>query len=295
MHLRMGARPFVARTQCEYAAMLLTRNQPGDAEKARELLDVALSTARTLGMQGLVEQALTWQHRLLPGLAPTPLVEKDQEGMSLGAAAAGNSSAMRRATQQEDNLFRQEGDYWTLAYQGAMCRLKDIKGLHYIALLLGAPGQPFHALDLVTILGAGQRGTADREAVHDLTATRPSDVGALLDAPAKAAYRRRLRELRDELTEAQRFRDPARATKVQTEIDFLTHELAAALGLGGRDRKASSVAERARSTVTKSIKAAMKKIHTSHPALGHHLATHIRTGTFCQYLPDPTQPLRWTL
>jgi hypothetical protein len=295
MHLRLGARPFVARTQCEYASMLLTRNQPGDAEKARELLDVALNTARALGMQGLMEKALTWQHRLLPGLAPTPLVEKAQEGMSPGAAAAGSSSAMRRATQQEDHLFRQEGDYWTLAYQGATCRLKAIKGLHYIALLLRAPGQPFHALDLVTILGAGQRGTADREAVHDLTATRPSDVGALLDAPAKAAYRRRLHELRDELTEAQRFHDPARATKAQTEIDFLTHELAAALGLGGRDRKASSVAERARSTVTKSIKAALKKIRASHPALGHHLATHIRTGTFCQYLPDPTQPLRWTL
>ena len=291
----MGARPFVARTQCEYAVMLLTRNQPGDTEKARELLDVALNTARALGMQGLVEKALTWQHRLLPRLAPTSLVEKDPQGMSPSAAAADSRSAVRRATQQEDNLFRQEGDYWTLAYQGVMCRLKDVKGLHYIALLLRAPGQPFHALDLATILGVGQRGTADQEAVHDLTATRPSDVGALLDAPAKADYRRRLRELRDELTEAQGFHDSARATKAQAEIDFLVHELAAALGLGGRDRKASSITERARSTVTKSIKAAIKKIHASHPALGHHLATHLKTGTFCQYLPDPTQPLRWTL
>ena len=141
----------------------------------------------------------------------------------------------------------------------------------------------------------GRRIPADQEAVHDLTTTRPSDVGPLLDAPAKVAYKRRLHELRDELEEAQRFHDLARATTAQAEIDFLTHELAAAFGLGGRDRKAGSLTERARSTVTKPIKSAGQKIRGHHPALGHHLATHIKTGTFCQYLPDPTQPLRWTL
>ena len=133
MHLQMGARPFVARTQCEYAVLPLTRNQPGDTEKARELLDVALNTARALGMQGLVEKALTWQHRFAARAGAASLVEKDHQGMSPSAATADSRSAVRRATQQEDNLFRQEGDYWTLAYQGVMCRLKDVKGLHYIA------------------------------------------------------------------------------------------------------------------------------------------------------------------
>src|SRR5215470_12862351 len=36
----------------------------------------------------------------------------------------------------DDAVFRQEGDYWTLAYQGSVCRLKDLKGLHYLAFLL---------------------------------------------------------------------------------------------------------------------------------------------------------------
>src|SRR5262245_39284377 len=40
-----------------------------------------------------------------------------------------------------DTVFRQEGDYWTLAYQGSVCRLKDLKGLHYLAFLLARPGQ----------------------------------------------------------------------------------------------------------------------------------------------------------
>jgi hypothetical protein len=34
MHQRMGARPFIARTQYAYAAMLVTRSAPGDAAPA---------------------------------------------------------------------------------------------------------------------------------------------------------------------------------------------------------------------------------------------------------------------
>lgn len=122
-----------------------------------------------------------------------------------------------------------------------------------------------------------------------------NDAGALLDARAKAAYRTRLNELQDELEEAQRFNDPGRAAKAQTEIEFLSEALTTALGLGGRDRRGKSTAERARSTVTKSIKAAIKKIHLHHPALGHYFATSIKTGTFCCYDPDPTHPISWTL
>jgi non-specific serine/threonine protein kinase len=121
------------------------------------------------------------------------------------------------------------------------------------------------------------------------------DAGAVLDAPAKTAYKRRLEELQDELAEAQRFHDPVRAAKAQSEIDFLAAELAAAVGVGGRDRRAAAIAERARLNVTKAIKAALSKISESHPPLGHHLATSIKTGTFCTYTPDPTQPISWTL
>jgi hypothetical protein len=136
---------------------------------------------------------------------------------------------------------------------------------------------------------------ADQETVHDLLARQPSDVGPRLDAQARAAYTRRLHELRDELAEAQRLSDSLRATQAQAEMDFLAHELAAAIGLGGRNRPDGSIAERARSTVTKSIKASVQKIRAHHPALGHHLATRIKTGTFCRYLPEPDTPLFWRL
>jgi hypothetical protein len=52
--------------------------------------------------------------------------------------------------------------------------------------------------------------------------------------------------------------------------------------------------ERARLAVTKRIKAAVKAIHTHHPALGYHLSTAVKTGAYCVYLPDPDRPIVWT-
>jgi DNA-binding CsgD family transcriptional regulator len=70
MNTRMGARPWLAHTQHEYAKMLLARNQPGDREEATALLNVALSTARELGMRAL-ESRLTVGERRESAPAPT--------------------------------------------------------------------------------------------------------------------------------------------------------------------------------------------------------------------------------
>ena len=48
------------------------------------------------------------------------------------------------------NLFRREGEYWTLMYHGVMCHLKDTKGLHYLAALVRDPGREFHVAELTT-------------------------------------------------------------------------------------------------------------------------------------------------
>jgi predicted ATPase/DNA-binding SARP family transcriptional activator len=59
MNARMGAKPWLAHTQVQYAAMLLARGQPGDRGRAMSLLDEALATAHELGMKGLIEKAET--------------------------------------------------------------------------------------------------------------------------------------------------------------------------------------------------------------------------------------------
>jgi tetratricopeptide (TPR) repeat protein len=57
LNARMGAKPWLAHTQYQYAAMLLTRDQAGDRDQAMSLLDEALVTARELGMKSLIEKA----------------------------------------------------------------------------------------------------------------------------------------------------------------------------------------------------------------------------------------------
>jgi hypothetical protein len=49
-HERIGAPIWLARTRLEWARMLINRNQPGDAERARDLLGRALTTARKRGL-----------------------------------------------------------------------------------------------------------------------------------------------------------------------------------------------------------------------------------------------------
>jgi DNA-binding CsgD family transcriptional regulator len=53
-----GGRPWLAHSRHEYAAMLLERKRPGDAQHAAPLLDAALAAARELGMSALEQRVL---------------------------------------------------------------------------------------------------------------------------------------------------------------------------------------------------------------------------------------------
>jgi hypothetical protein len=198
------------------------------------------------------------------------------------------------------NRFRREGEYWTVCYDGSVARVKDAKGLRYLARLLGHPGREFHVIDLEAASSQPERpappAACGRAGAGELR-VRPDlgDAGELLDAQAKAAYKARLDELAAELEEAERFHDPGRAAAARAERDFLVAELARAVGLGGRDRRAASHAERARLNVTRAIRAAVANLARANPPLGRHLAATIRTGRYCSYTPDPRAPISWEL
>lgn len=192
-----------------------------------------------------------------------------------------------------ESVFRREGDHWLLAFQGHATHLRDLKGLRYLARLLADPGREFHVLDMVASESAGDvattvGGVADLRSVPGLL-----DAGPLLDARAKESYRRRLAEIDEDIEEAEAIGDHDRAARAGDERDFLVRELARAVGLGGRDRRAGSASERARASVTRAIRQAMTRIGTHHPPLAEHLGRAIHTGTFCAYRPDPRLPERW--
>ena len=56
---KAGYRPELAWTCCDYADMLLQRNEPGDREQAVSLLGESLAISSELGMRPLMERVLS--------------------------------------------------------------------------------------------------------------------------------------------------------------------------------------------------------------------------------------------
>jgi hypothetical protein len=198
------------------------------------------------------------------------------------AAHAGRDGGLDEQPAADLNVFRREGDYWSVVFEGRTVRVRDIKGMRYLALLLAHPGREFHVLDLVAA------ETGQKVAL--------GDAGEMLDERAKSAYRRRLAEVEDDIEQARALEDAEREAQADTERDFLMRELARAVGMSGRDRRAASASERARSGVTRAVRHGIARIGDHHPQLGEHLTRSVRTGTYCAYVPDPSDAAssRWS-
>jgi DNA-binding CsgD family transcriptional regulator len=64
MNARLAAKPWLAHTQQRYAEMLSARDQPGDREHAKTLLNEALALSGELGMSGVKRSVLALLERL---------------------------------------------------------------------------------------------------------------------------------------------------------------------------------------------------------------------------------------
>jgi TAP-like protein len=214
-----------------------------------------------------------------------------------------DSSKLPSAPEATRGVFRKEGEFWTIACWGEVFRLRDVRGLAYIAHLLGHPREEIHVLSLASKADGEQSATdestesaSEGEAAQSgLTVGRMSDAGEMLDAQAKADYKRRTVKLREQLEEARELNQLELVDQIEDEIEALGRELSRAVGLGGRDRRAASASERARINVTRAIKIALERIAEHNPALAILLTSSIRTGAFCSYTPDSRLPASWQL
>jgi non-specific serine/threonine protein kinase len=258
--LRLFGAAAAVREKIDFSLTAIEKRET-DAELARcrEAVGRDFERAMAEGRAMRVEDALEYAHDTLDSLA-------------------GPSPAPRTSPPNpQEAALRREGDVWSFQYAGESFRLRDTKGLGYLARLLREPGREFHALDLA--------GAPTEAAVE-----RPVEA---LDATAREAYRSRLDELEEEEQEAKRFGDAERAARAHAEREFIAEEIARAYGLGGRARTSGSTAERARVAVTKAIRAALDRVREASPALGRHLEATVRTGMFCSYTPDPRAPITW--
>jgi hypothetical protein len=259
-----GAQSLKARVLLEHATVLLERARDGDDARARTLLTEAGGICDELELSGIAER-----------------VRRVLGAIDVGAAVG-----------KQDATFRREGQVWTLAFAGRRARLHDLRGLRYIADLLAVPAREVYVLDLLTAHAATP---SDHLGTDELTVSVSGSSEPMLDARAKREYRRRLGDLAQELEEARSWHDPERVLKLEAEVDAITDELERAVGLGGRDRQMDSPAERARVSVTKAIKVAIRTIRRECPPLADHLEASIRTGRFCSYAPPGQEPPSWEL
>ena len=118
------------------------------------------------------------------------------------------------------NEFRLVNGVRPLSFQGKQAQLPDSKGLRDLAVLIGAHGADVHVL---TLLGTDARPHRRRPVLDDAGEGR-------VQGPAGSPGRRDRRGRRTSGS-------PGRAETLRAERDALIHELAAAAGLGGRDRR----------------------------------------------------------
>jgi hypothetical protein len=262
-----GARPWMVRSRFDHARVLLA-----DGRDASELLDEAAALAGELDMSAVRE----WidSVRRESGPAPKPAAEPLAAGM------------------------HREGDVWRFDYEGRVIRVGDSKGMRQLAVLLATPGVQIPAGEVEARASSdpGNGSGLDASAAADAglaVQAAPDTALAGLDATARREYQRRLEDLREEVEQAEAWNDSERAARAREEIDFIASELAAAVGLGGRDRPLASGAERARIRVTRAIRRAIEHIGAQDEGLAQELQTTIETGNFCAYEPDVRHPVTW--
>jgi MoxR-like ATPase len=241
---RLGARPWVVLARAHLAAALRGRQGNCDAGWAAEVLVAARREADELGMAAALE----------PSAAPTAVGQRPAYG----------------------NVFRFDGQVWTLRFAGRTVHVRDAKGLHDLSVLLARPGADIAAADLLNPTGE-----------PTVAARRRFGADPVIDERARTAYRDRLGALDADIRNALDSGADRRAAELDQERVALVEELRRAAGLGGRPRRLGDETERARQAVTARIRDTLKRLRSAHPELADHLAMSISTGSHCRYRPEP--------
>jgi hypothetical protein len=267
---RTGARPWIARTLHAWAGMLIARSAAGDRARANALLREALVVARRLGMRALARRITQLRKQLAS--------EREIDPSALAGSDPARTTSAQSAPARY--VFRREGDFWTVGDDAILVRVRHAKGMDDLAYLLANPDRDVHVLDLTLEAPPlpGHRAE-DAQVVRSAVGAGPAPWP---DAQARAAYRTRRAELRDDLAEAERASDSAGAVRARAELEAIDEELAVAYRAGKR-RAPSDPLEKARKAVAWRIRHALNRLDDLQPEVAGHLRASIKTGICCRY------------
>jgi len=198
----------------------------------------------------------------------------DRSSVASPQRTSGISDVAPKVPSQVDSVFRRQGGFWTITFDGKTIITQDSKGLNYIAHLLRTAGTMCLAADLVA-------GTAGATEVIPI-----GTAGLKLDSTAIENFRSRAEYLQRELAQAERDNDSGRKELIQDELEQLTDRLLEAKGMGGRDRESQDDREKFRKSVSMAIGRSIDAIRKQHPGLADHLTRYIDRGHFLIYSGD---------
>jgi hypothetical protein len=244
----LTARPWATYAKLGVAECLLQRGRPADTARAASLLDEVERAASEMGMNAVMTRA-----------------RRAREIFSAAALVV------------PDNVWRFDGQVWTLGFGGRTINFQDAKGLHDLRRLLSQPGSAVSVERLID----PENSSVARKVRADPT----------LDEQARIAYRKRLDELEGAIQMALKEHHDDLASALDRERDALIRELKTATGLGGRRRRLGDETERARKTVSARIRDTLRHLDTTHPELASHLRRSLSMGTSCSY--QPSEPISW--
>ena len=268
------------------AALLDEVLERGAISHARLVVDVAAVLAHRMGDASWAQLANTaatlptptlagagYDLLPLPADAARPVGRREAINMVVRLlvdappVADADPPAPERDVNEAPPSLVERGPVWEASYRGRMVTVRASKGMADLAVLLDSPGREHHCLDLT---GAG---------------AQEASTGDVIDAAARRAYETRIRDLQEDVDDAELAHDLARAERAQAELDALVDHLTAAIGHGGRTRRVSGTAERARTAVTQRLRGTIRQLADAHPELGRHLRASVSTGLYCSYTP----------
>lgn len=175
------------------------------------------------------------------------------------------------------NIFRQCGSRWQMRFQGGeTVYLNRQKGIEYITTLLAAPYQSISVLDLY------DNGTMDEQT----RAAMKAGGFEIADYQRVTKLRNNLKELEQEITEAEDYNDHERAERLREEKEQILKQVNGMIGPGGKLRKSDDPLKKPRDAVSKATRRTIQNIRKANMNyFADHLEKCIIFGNKMMYNP----------
>ena len=219
-------------------------------------------------------------------------------------ASMGTESGDEKGNEFSQNIFRQKGDGWEVAFNGAERSIvKQLIGLAYIHYLLKNPNMSISVKQLQSSQSDNTFSvTVKREQLTDIDIDINSDKKEYVDDNIfDDEYRKNIKveleRLSEERKEANEIGDVDKIEIIDLEVSNIEEILKTGQGLGRKSRSLDKTDDNARSAVKSAISTAYSHLKKNDPLLVKYLEETITTGFKCEYSPGKRKDInpRWIL